>query len=41
MHAATVLSVRQDLESVFVYDGDLRRALAVEGLPVVSPGALA
>ena len=38
LHAATAISVRDDLASVFVYDGDLMRALAAEGLPIASPG---
>ena len=38
IHAASALSVRDDLEAVFVYDVDLRSALATEGLRVVSPG---
>jgi len=38
VHAATALSAREDLDAVFVYDSDLRSAIAAEGLPVASPG---
>lgn len=39
IHAATVLSVRDDVDGVYVYDLELSEALAAEGLPVASPGA--
>jgi len=41
IHAATALSLRHELEAVFVYDADLRSAIAAEGLAVASPGFVA
>jgi predicted nucleic acid-binding protein len=39
IHAATALSVREDLDAVYVYDAELASALVAEGLTVASPGA--
>lgn len=39
VHAASALSVREELDAVYVYDTQLASALAAEGLPVASPGA--
>jgi predicted nucleic acid-binding protein len=39
IHAASALSVRDDLDGVYVYDTQLASALAAEGLVVASPGA--
>ena len=38
IHAATALSLRDDLDAAFVYDTDLSKAIAAEGLRVISPG---
>ncbi len=39
IHAATALTLRDDLDAFFAYDIDLRSAVAAEGLTVASPGA--
>ncbi len=38
IHAATALSVAEDIEAVYVYDADLGAALVAEGLTVAAPG---
>ena len=38
IHAATALSVGEDIDAAYVYDGDLGAALAAEGVTVAAPG---
>ena len=39
IHAATALTLRDDLDAFFAYDLNLSSAVAAEGLSVASPGA--
>ncbi len=38
IHAATALSVGEDIDAAYVYDDDLGAALAAEGVAVAAPG---
>lgn len=38
VHAATVLALGDRIDAIFVYDHDLRQAVAGEGLAAASPG---
>ncbi|MEJ7716044.1 MAG: type II toxin-antitoxin system VapC family toxin [Thermoleophilaceae bacterium] len=38
IHAATALSVGEDIDAAYVYDGALGAALAAEGVTVTAPG---
>ncbi len=38
VHASTVLALGDRIDAIFVYDHDLRRAVAGEGLAAASPG---
>jgi len=37
IHLATALSMREDVDTVFVYDGDLQAAALAQGLSAVAP----
>lgn len=37
IHLATALSMREDVGTIFVYDGDLRAAALAQGLSAVAP----